>query len=207
MQILLKIVRKLKSLLGLNSSIVDYSHIEVGNRTRVDGIDVHIRNGLPDKKYVSIGSDSVISGSYFFEIPSGFVKIGSSTFIGGGHFNSVEGIEIGDDVMISWGCTFIDHNSHALSWKDRKNDVKEWKRGLDENQIGKYKSWDNVKRAKIVVGNKAWIGFNSIIMKGVNIGEGSIVASGSVVTKSIPKWTIVGGNPAKIIREIPEHER
>ena len=48
---------------------------------------------------------------------------------------------------------------------------------------------------------------NSIILKGVTIGEGSIVGAGSVVTKSVPPWTIVGGNPARIIREIPLEER
>jgi acetyltransferase-like isoleucine patch superfamily enzyme len=59
----------------------------------------------------------------------------------------------------------------------------------------------------IIIEDDAWIGFNSIILKGVTIGKGSIVGAGSVVTKSVPPWTIVGGNPAKIIREIPENER
>lgn len=70
-----------------------------------------------------------------------------------------------------------------------------------------YKDWIHVKICPVKICNKVWIGFNSIILKGVTIGEGSIVGAGSVVTKDVPPWTIVAGNPARIIREIPENER
>jgi len=66
---------------------------------------------------------------------------------------------------------------------------------------------EQCKRRQSNIKDKAWIGFNSIILKGVTIGEGSIVGAGSVVTKDIPDWSIVGGNPAKVIREISENER
>ncbi len=57
------------------------------------------------------------------------------------------------------------------------------------------------------VGDKSWIGFNSIVLKGVTIGEGAVVGAGSVVTKDVSAWTVVAGNPARVIREIPEDER
>nr|WP_082995127.1 CatB-related O-acetyltransferase [Halomonas elongata] len=53
----------------------------------------------------------------------------------------------------------------------------------------------------VVVGNNCWIGDNVIILPGVHIGNGSVVAAGSVVTKSVPAYSIVAGNPSKVIRE------
>lgn len=189
-----------------NKSIVDLKYLNAAPNTFIEGLNLSVRNPNKDK-YLYIGENSVVSGSFIFEIASGEITIGNNTFIGGGMFVCIEGIEIGNDVMISWGCTFIDNNSHSLRWSERKNDVSDWKKGLDEQKIGFYKDWSNVKRGKITVKDKAWIGFNCIVMKGVTIGEGAIVAAGSVVTKDVPDWTIVGGNPAKVIKNIPENER
>jgi len=66
------------------------------------------------------------------------------------------------------------------------------------------KNWQVVNSKPIKICSNVWIGMNCIILKGVIIGEGSIVAAGSVVTKNVLPWTIVGGNPAKVIKEIPE---
>jgi acetyltransferase-like isoleucine patch superfamily enzyme len=85
--------------------------------------------------------------------------------------------------------------------------VKDWKKGLDEKKIGFYKDWSHVKTGKITIKDKAWIGFNCIILKGVTIGEGAVIAAGSVVLKDIPDWTVAGGNPAQVIREIPLNQR
>lgn len=60
-------------------------------------------------------------------------------------------------------------------------------------------NWPN--KGDTVVGNDVWIGHEALIMPGVSIGDGAIIASRSVVTKDVPPYTIVAGNPAKIIRE------
>jgi len=67
--------------------------------------------------------------------------------------------------------------------------------------------------SKIIIENDVWIGCGSIILGPCRIGRGSVIAAGSVVTKDVPKYSIVGGNPAKLLRErfsleeIIEHER
>lgn len=149
--------------------------------------------------HLSVGAGTIIEGIIIADRPSAVVSIGSNTFIGGSSIICAERIEIGDDVLISWGVTVVDHNSHAISWQHRKDDVANWYHGR--------KDWDNIKILPVRIGNKAWIGFNAIILPGVEIGEGAIVASGAVVTKNVAPYTIVGGNPANMIREISRDQR
>lgn len=59
---------------------------------------------------------------------------------------------------------------------------------------------ENVKSETVTIGNDVWIGFNSIILGGVTIGNGAIIAAGSVVTKDVPPYSIVGGSPARVIK-------
>ena len=68
------------------------------------------------------------------------------------------------------------------------------------------KSWSNcqlrsVNKGNTIVGNDVWIGYAATIMPGINIGDGAIIAANSVVTKNVAPYTIVGGNPAKVIRK------
>jgi len=185
----------------------DLSYVFCPDSSNISGLNISVRNPTEERKYIEIGENSQISGNFIFEIEQGKITIGSRTFIGGGMFICIDEIQIGNDVMFSWGCTVADNNSHSHIWSERKNDVLDWKKGLDENKIGFYKDWSNVKKGKVTIKDKAWIGFNCIILKGVTVGEGAIIGAGSVVTKDVPDWTIVAGNPAKIIREIPEDER
>ena len=146
-----------------------------------------------------IGSNSLFEGQIITYSEEACVKIGSRTFIGGSLLSSLKNITIGDDVLVSWGCTIMDHNSHSTSWSKRKNDVSDWMSGR--------KDWTNVAAGSVIIQNKVWIGANVIILKNVIIGEGCIVGAGSVVTKSFPAWSIIAGNPAKLVKIIPEDER
>ena len=166
----------------------------------IENVQISIRKPVPNKKFLIIGGDSIINGNYVFEKESGTIRIGERTFIGGGTFICIDSIEIGSDVMFSWGCTVIDNNAHSLISTERAEDVLDWKRGIVEDKMGFYKNWTNVKHAKITIKDKAWIGFNSIILKGVTIGEGAVVGAGSVVTKDVPDYAVVAGNPAQIIK-------
>jgi phosphonate metabolism protein (transferase hexapeptide repeat family) len=68
----------------------------------------------------------------------------------------------------------------------------------DDDDNNEVSNWRNSKR--VIIGPDVWIGHAAIVMPGVSVGTGSIIGSGSVVTKDVPDYTIVAGNPAKIIR-------
>jgi len=97
-----------------------------------------------------------------------------------------ESVSIGNYVNIGSGTIIIDTNSHSTNWEKRM------KRGDGKT----------AKSAPIVIEDHVFIGARSIILKGVTIGEKSIVAAGSVVAKSIPSGEIWGGNPARFIKKI-----
>ena len=167
------------------------------------GFSMDVRHPVQGKKYLKIGKNSIIHGRFVFERETGMIQIGDRVHIGTSTLISANKIEIGDDVTIAWGCTIYDHNSHSVFWNERKNDTLQEYRDL--KQFGdpiKNKNWDIVKSKPIRICNKAWIGMNVIILKGVTIGEGAVVAAGSVVTKDVPAWTLVGGNPAIPLKEI-----
>ncbi|RYE17954.1 MAG: acyltransferase [Sphingobacteriaceae bacterium] len=94
-------------------------------------------------------------------------------------------ITIGDNVMIGGSVKIWDTNFHSLNPLIRVS-------GND----------DDIKTAPVEICDYAFIGANSIIMKGVTIGRNSIIAAGSVVVKNIPDNVLAGGNPCKIIKYI-----
>jgi acetyltransferase-like isoleucine patch superfamily enzyme len=142
---------------------------------------------------IQIGEGSIVEGQLVCERDGARIVIGRNSFIGDSLIASADRIEVGDDVLISWGCNIVDHNSHSLKWTERKQDVKDWYQGK--------KDWAGVSV------RPAWLGLNVTILKGVEIGEGAVVGAGSVVIKSVPPWTIVAGNPATMVREIPIEDR
>lgn len=112
--------------------------------------------------------------------PGPSIVIGHRSFIGTGcEFNIRRRIFIGSDCLIAAGTRFVDHD-HGTRLES-----------LMRLQHG--------QEAEIVIHDDVWIGANAVILKGVHIGSGAIVAAGAVVTKSIPSRSIVGGVPAKSI--------
>ncbi len=69
-----------------------------------------------------------------------------------------------------------------------------WEKGFDVS------SWENSVRGDTIVGSDVWIGMEAIIMPGVTIGDGAIIAARSVVTKDVPPYAIVAGNAAKVVK-------
>lgn len=186
--------RKNRKLLSL------YSFIGEGTINR----GIIIRLDCPkNRRYLSIGKNSIVSGKFIFETSEGDVSIGNHSYIGGGTYICRTSIEIGDNVTIAWGGVVYDHDSHSLDFIKRRKDIDD---ELDDIRNGRNfienKDWSDVKCKPIKICNDAWIGMNVTILKGVTIGEGAIVGACSVVTKDVPEWTVVAGNPAHVVKEL-----
>ena len=162
-----------------------------------------IDNLANDSDLITIDSNSVIRGQLLVFTHGGNIKIGKSCYLGeGSRVWSAASVSIGDRVLISHNVNIHDTNSHSIDAKLRYEHFTT----IMSTGHPKDNRYDIVSN-KIVIGDDVWIGFNSTILKGVTVGNNSIIAASSVVTKDVPPWTIVAGNPAKIIREIPEDER
>lgn len=109
-------------------------------------------------------------------------------------------IHIGEDVFINSGCKFQDQGGiyigdraligHNVVLATLNHDLDPAKRG-------------DMQPAPIHIGEDAWLGAGCVVLPGVTIGAGSVVAAGAVVTKDVPPRTVVGGVPAKVIKTIP----
>jgi acetyltransferase-like isoleucine patch superfamily enzyme len=168
------------------------------------GCTVSIREGSREGR-LEVGEKSVSCCNIVFERDYGTITIGGQTYIGGSNLICAERISIGSGVLIAWGCTIVDHDSHSVLWSDRAEDVELWRQGLLYGGIEKaaeLKNWGCVPKGAVTIEDKAWIGFNCIILKNVTIGTGAVIAAGSVVAKSIPPWSVAGGNPARVIKEL-----
>lgn len=148
---------------------------------------------------VRVGDQSMLLAEVLFDREGASLSLGDRTFVGKSTFAIATSVHIGNDVLIAWGCTIVDHDSHALRFSDRRDDVSNWYLGT--------KDWSQVAIAPVIINDKAWIGLNAVILKGVTIGEGAVVAAASVVTKDVAPWTVVAGNPARVVRELPPNER
>jgi len=129
-----------------------------------------------------IGGDTV---TIIYAKTNSIIKIGNGVGISNTTFVAKENIEIGDDVLIGGDCKIYDHDFHSLNYEER----------MMHPDPG-------IKSAPVHIKKGAFVGAHSIILKGVTVGERSIIGAGSVVTKSIPDGEIWAGNPARFIRKI-----
>lgn len=108
------------------------------------------------------------------------IRLGRHVFINSGcKFQDQGGITIGDDVLVGHNCVIATLN-HVMD-PDKRGDM---------------------VPAPVKIEDKVWIGANVTILQGVTIGEGAIVAAGAVVNRDVPPRTVVGGIPARVIKEI-----
>lgn len=149
--------------------------LTVGNNVALDGMFV-----IKGKGKISIGN---------------FCSFRSNTYLG-----AKESITIGNNVFGAEGVYIVDNNNHPTEPELR------FQMTLTPPNSPAWK-WDSdaVISKSVVIEDNVWLGRNCMILKGVHIGEGSIVAAGAVVTKPVPAYSIVAGNPAVVVKSLKEN--
>ena len=135
-------------------------------------------------------------GDLFTFHHDGEITIGDYCFIGPlSKIWSAKKIIIGNRVLIAHNVNIHDNISHPINSELRHQEFVEFiKTGIHEAV--------DLKGQDIVIEDDVWIGFNSIILKGVRIGRGAIIGAGSVVTKDVEPWTINVGNPLRCVEKL-----
>lgn len=152
-------------------------------------------NGSKRPQNIIIGDNSKIMGIIATH-GEGRIKIGDHFYLGQNSLvGAVQSIRIGKCVIISNDVRIYDNNNHPISPKARE------KMSLNGFSNDNW-AWYHSVSSPVVIEDNVWIGQYSSILKGVTIGKGAIVATRAVVTKDVPPYTIVAGNPAKVVKKI-----
>jgi acetyltransferase-like isoleucine patch superfamily enzyme len=138
---------------------------------------------------------SVYAGCSFSVAVNGRVTVGDFTLLNGALIMAEEKIEIGSHCLISWNVGIADSDFHPLQPAQRLIDAQALAPFFKDRPPR-----PKLKTVPVKICDNVWIGMNATILKGVTIGENSVVAAGSVVTKSVPPNTVVAGNPAVAVK-------
>ncbi|MEX0639071.1 MAG: acyltransferase [Balneolaceae bacterium] len=149
-----------------------------------------VTGGRPKPEVIHRGGKLLAGNCQFYsgvrlEIgPGGTLLIGNGTYLNRNTLIVCEDrVEVGENCKIAWDVIIMDSDLHPID---------------DTTPI---------VNKPVRIENGVWIGCRSIILKGVTIGYGAVIAAGSVVTKDIPPRTIYGGSPAKLIAELDDPAR
>ena len=170
--------------------------VRLGNACRIEGT-VYLR--LAESARVEIGNNVHVVGGYGINRIGGNaacclaagdgaeLRIGDGAGISNSCLWAMERIEIGAHANIGAGCVILDHDAHSLDALQRRDYA------IDSQ---------NIAKDPVVIGEDVLLGARCIVLKGVHIGDRSIVGAGSVVTCDIPSDEIWAGNPARKIRSL-----
>jgi acetyltransferase-like isoleucine patch superfamily enzyme len=140
-------------------------------------------------------------GTMFDVGPQGRVSLGDYALVHGARIICDSEIHIGDHALISWNVVLMDTYRLPADASARRSELER----VTGRQPRLLTSMEEPR--PIHIGNNVWIGFDSCILPGVSIGEGSVVGAKSVVSQSVPPYAVAGGNPARIIRMLTAEEK
>lgn len=153
------------------------------------------------RESIVVGAHTHIRGHLLTFGHGGRITMGSYCYVGENSklWSAVE-ITIGDRVLIAHNTSIFDSDTHPLNPAERHRQFVDIITKGHPAQI-------NLQEEPVIIEDDVWIGCNVIVLKGVTIGRGAVVGAGSVVTKSVPPYVIVAGNPARVVRELSQDER
>lgn len=162
--------------------------------------EARVNNFLYEKSKIQIGKSSHIRGELLVFAHRGQIVIGDDCYVGEGtRIWSGKSVVIGNRVLISHGVNIFDSQTHSLSARERSEHYKEITTNGHPKEL-------NLDDQPVVIEDDVWIACMCIILRGVHIGRGAVIAAGSVVTKDVPAWSVVAGNPAHVIKILPEEQ-
>lgn len=159
------------------------------------------RSRRPDAVRLGRGS-SIYLGVMFDLGPAAHLTVGEFTLMNGSRIVCDERITIGDYCFISWNTVLMDTYRVPVSPQARRDPLEQAARRHPRRVEA------DVPARPIHIGNVVWIGFDSVVLPGVTVGDGAIVGARSVVAADVPPYAIVAGNPARVVRQLdPEESR
>jgi acetyltransferase-like isoleucine patch superfamily enzyme len=187
-------------LVGLTRRAVRWIDVRRQSRMCVLGAETQLLDGARIHNFrgaaasIAIGDGCRVAGELLVFAHGGQIRIGNACYIGqNSRIWSARSVSIGNHVLISHNVNIHDTNSHAMSAAARRAHIDAiFRRGHPADL-------PDVADAPITIGDDVWIGFNAIVLKGVNIGRGAVVGAGSVVTKDVAPFSVVVGAPARVV--------
>jgi len=161
---------------------------------------LHYRSQVREGVRLGEGS-TVYLGTMFDVVPGGRVSLGRCALLHGAWIICDAAVEIGDYALISWNVVLMDTYRACREPQRRRLQLRQ----VPAHPLSRLLA--ETEAQPIRIGRNAWIGFDCCVLPGITIGEGSIVGARSVVTENVPPYTVVAGNPARVIRPIHNDEK
>jgi acetyltransferase-like isoleucine patch superfamily enzyme len=176
---------------------IAFNYTQVLSHGAVLHKECNIDNLSRQPENIILGNNTNIKGELGVFKYGGKIIIGENGFVGEmTKIRSGESIVIGDNVLISHGVNITDSSAHEVDHLERADSY------VSLLKVGHPSDKGSVQTAGIIIEDYVWINFNAIILRGVHIGKGAIIAAGSVVTKNVPPFVLVAGNPAKVVKSL-----
>ena len=123
----------------------------------------------------------------------GVIEVGDHSYLANASLVCAERIVLGARVMVAGGVTIADSDFHPLAAAQRLADT------VALSPAGDRRRRPAMATRPVIVADDVWIGWNATVLKGVRVGEGSVIAPGAVVVRDVPAGVTVAGNPARVV--------